>query len=196
MQITSVAIWKTLDFLGPDYRMSLNDVCVFVPAWFGVVATTFLGLLTYECSRSPAAGLAAAAVMAVVPAHLQRSVGGGYDNESVAVSAMCATFWLWCRSLRHQGSWPIGAVAGLAYAYMVAAWGGYIFVVNMVGIHAAYLALTGRFTDKLHRAYSLFFLVGTACAVHVPIVGWLPLRSAEQLGPLAVFIAFQLYQGG
>lgn len=145
MQITSVAIWKALAALGPAYAMSLNDVCVFVPAWFGVLATICLGLLTYECSCSPLAGLAAAAVMAVVPAHLQRSVGGGYDNESVAMTALCGTFWLWCRSLRGPNAWPIGAMAGLAYGYMVAVWGGYIFVLNMVGIHAAYLALTGQF---------------------------------------------------
>ncbi len=31
--------------------MSLHDVCVFIPSWFGVVSTIFLGLLTYECTR-------------------------------------------------------------------------------------------------------------------------------------------------
>ena len=30
----------------------------------------------------------AALVMSVVPAHIMRSVGGGYDNESVAMTAM------------------------------------------------------------------------------------------------------------
>lgn len=43
------------------------------------------------------------------------------------------------RSLRTPGSWPIGLLAGLAYAYMVAAWGGFIFVGNMVAVHAASL---------------------------------------------------------
>lgn len=33
----------------------------------------------------------------------------------------------------------IAIVAGLAYIYMVAAWGGYIFVINMIGVHAAAL---------------------------------------------------------
>ena len=31
--------------------MSLHDVCVFIPSWFGVVSTIFLELLTYECTR-------------------------------------------------------------------------------------------------------------------------------------------------
>lgn len=70
--------------------------------------------------------------MSIIPAHIMRSMGGGYDNESIAVTAMVAVFWLWCRSVRTPGSWPIAVLAGLAHVYMVAAWGGYVFVINMV----------------------------------------------------------------
>ena len=46
MQITSVAIWKLLQQLPKYYHMSVNDVCCFVPVWFGVSATLFLALLS------------------------------------------------------------------------------------------------------------------------------------------------------
>ena len=45
MQMTSVLLWQALkarfwsSVLGLKVRMSLNDVCVFVPVWFGAVAT-------------------------------------------------------------------------------------------------------------------------------------------------------------
>jgi dolichyl-diphosphooligosaccharide--protein glycosyltransferase len=145
MQITSVWIWKVMGKV-MEKGMSLNDVCVFVPAWFGVSATCFLGLLAKECSGSHATGAVAAAIMAIVPAHLMRSVGGGYDNESIALTAMCMTFFCWCRSLRDdpavkdgratRDSYVWGVLTGLAYIYMVAAWGGFVFVVNMVGAPA------------------------------------------------------------
>lgn len=167
MQITAVWLWKLLNFSG--IKMSLNDVCVFMPAWFGVVASMFLGLLAREVSGSSSAGVAAAAVMAIIPAHIMRSVGGGFDNESVAVTAMCSTFFFWCRSLRTDSSWPIGIVAGLAYINMVACWGGYVFVINMIGVHAAALVLLGRYSDKLHRAYTLFYIIGTAGATRVRV---------------------------
>jgi dolichyl-diphosphooligosaccharide--protein glycosyltransferase len=77
--------------------------------------------------------------MAIIPAHSMRSIGGGYDNESVAMTTMLMTFYFWIRSLRSEKSWPIGIIAGLAYIYMVATWGGYIFVINMVGVHAGLL---------------------------------------------------------
>ena len=203
MQITSVWIWKAMGAL-MEKGMSLNDVCVFVPAWFGVSATYFLGLLARECTGSYASGAAAAAIMSIVPAHLMRSVGGGYDNESIALTAMCCTFYCWCRSLRHdpavadgkatRESYVWGVLTGLSYIYMVAAWGGFVFVVNMIGAHAASLFFIGRYTSKLHRAYTLFYVIGTWGAMQVPVVGWTPIKSTEQLAPLLVFIAIQILE--
>ena len=229
MQLTSVAIWNALG--ADDNVMSLNDVCCYVPAWFGVLATAFLGLLCYECTGSADAGALSALVMAVVPAHIMRSVGGGYDNESIAMTAMCATFYFWARSLRgnsavvdslrklddaiakegakakntlkasrkdllekvnNSSSWVFGVVAGLAYIYMVAAWGGYIFVLNMIAFHAVALVAMGRYTPKLHKAYTLFYLIGTYGAIQVPVVGLTPLKSMEQLGALGVFGIIQV----
>ena len=48
----------------------------------------------------------------------------------------CATFYLWSRALRSAAAWPYALLCGVAYAYMVAAWGGYLFVLNMIGVHA------------------------------------------------------------
>jgi dolichyl-diphosphooligosaccharide--protein glycosyltransferase len=233
MQLTSVAIWNALG--ADDAVMSLNDVCCYVPAWFGVLATAFLGMLAYECTGSADVGAVASVLMAVVPAHIMRSVGGGYDNESIAMTAMCATFYFWARSLRgnaaaaeklrafdadaanpdkklkkggmaaaarerarllddcnDSGSWVFGAVTGVAYIYMVAAWGGYIFVLNMIAFHAVALVAMGRYTPKLHKAYTLFYVIGTYGAIQVPVVGLTPLKSMEQLGALGVFGIIQV----
>ena len=197
MQMTSVAIWNVLKLkfwpsvLGLKVRMSLNDVCVFVPVWFGALASLLTGALAREVSGSWRAGAAAALIMAVIPAHLMRSVGGGYDNESVAMTAMTLTFFLWVRSLRAPSSWWIGAAAGAAYAYMVATWGGFTFVGNLVAVHALALVLLGYYSPSLYGAFSLFFLVGTAGAVQVPVVNTGPFRHMEQIAPLLVFLGLQ-----
>uniref|UniRef100_A0A7S4G4W8 dolichyl-diphosphooligosaccharide--protein glycotransferase n=1 Tax=Eutreptiella gymnastica TaxID=73025 RepID=A0A7S4G4W8_9EUGL len=215
MQFTAVWIWETLKMVPkfkvkpPDYirqsfpfvknvlrfgPMSLNDVCVYIPAWFGSVATLGVFLLTHEASRSLSCATIAALVMSIIPAHLMRSIAGGYDNESIAVSAICFTFYLWVRSLRTKNSWPIAALAGLCYVYMVAAWGGYIFVINMIGVHAAALVPLRMFNSSTYKAYTLFFIIGTLGATRIPVVGWTPLKSLEQMGPLAVFIGYQLLE--
>ena len=160
MQIFSVSLWKVLNWTGVA-AMSLNDVCVFVPAWLGATSSIWLGMLTAEASGSNHAGVIAAAIYAIIPAHIMRSVGGGYDNESVAMDCMCATFYFWVRSIRGKGSWKFGVLTGLAYTCMVATWGGYIFIVNMIGVHASLLVATGRHSTNLYRAYTLFFVIGT-----------------------------------
>ena len=228
MQFTAVFL---KNYVLPHW--SLNDICVYMPAWFGVAATLLTGALTYEAclysssslwqflqdmwtasshkkqqqqvptttsssSNSPAleCAVAAMAMMAVVPAHLMRSMGGGYDNESVAMTAMVGTFYCWMRSLRAgtgAGTAALwGVITGLAYWYMVAVWGGYVFVLNMIGVHAAVLVGLGRFRGPVWAAYTAFYLTGTALATTVPVVGWAPLKSLEQLGPAAVFGGYQL----
>jgi len=247
MQVTSVFI---KNHLLPDW--SINDICCFVPAWFGSIATIGTALLTYECSADAASftsGLAqipiinviyrglvvplvtylvkglekvtgsmwglhhpgivrqtpaiecaffAAAIMSIVPAHLMRSVGGGYDNESVATTAMVFTFWAWTRSLRETTNlWTStfwGVVTGLCYFYMAAAWGGYVFVLNLIGVHASFLVILGKYSSKLHRAYSGFYFIGTCCATQIPVIGMTPLKSLEQLGPFVAFVGIQLLE--
>ncbi|CAM9246234.1 unnamed protein product [Ectocarpus fasciculatus] len=193
MQMLSVFLWNTLNSFG--YEISLNDVCCYVPVWGGVMATTLLGLLTKVCTGSTNAALFAAAVMSVIPAHIMRSVGGGYDNESVAISCMCLTFLCWCYSLSGKDDNKMtlfGVVTGLAYTSMVAAWGGFIFVLNMIGIHAFVLILTGRYSKKLYSAYTLWYIIGTIGAMQVPVVGLTPLKSLEQLPAGGVFLLLQL----
>eukprot|EP00804_Cyclotella_cryptica_P029379 CCRYP_013323-RC/>CCRYP_013323-RC protein AED:0.03 eAED:0.03 QI:284/1/1/1/1/1/4/922/822 len=237
MQFTAVFI---KNYIMGD-KMSLNDICCYMPAWFGVIASFLVGCIAYEASLegnsmtlfgalldaltghytedasvsspkstgyyklssyiglySPAVECAVFAMgfMAVVPAHLMRSVGGGYDNESVAVTAMSLTFFLWMRSLRsnEKHSYLFGILAGVAYFYMVAAWGGYIFVLNLIGAHAALLVLLGRFSTKVYLSYTLFYVIGTSLAIQVPVVGWTPLKSLEQLAPCVVFLGYQVLQ--
>ena len=265
MQISAAAIFDSINTVEAQQlhgtgAWTLADVCCYVPAWFGVVATLFTGLCAYECAgQSVASAAAAAAVMAIVPAHLLRSVGGGFDNESVAVAALCGTFYCWCRALREYPTAP-AAVAAAAegsktankpevaaekatvkttdaakkkeaedavkkgdaanaeapisgsedvvdedshvansvvfalfaaacYAYMAAAWGGYVFAVNMVALHAAAMLVLGRHPTRLHRAYSIFYVCGTAGAMMVPVVGYTPLTSLEHILPLLAFLA-------
>lgn len=69
-----------------------------------------------------------------------------------------------------------------------------MFVLNMIALHAIMLVLLGRFSTKLYLAYSLYYIVGTTLAVQVPVVGWTPLKSLEQLGACAVFLGFQVLQ--
>ena len=77
---------------------------------------------------------------------------------------------------------------------MAAAWGGFIFVLNLIAVHAVVLFFLGRYNSKVHTAYTLFFIIGTFGATRVPVIGWSPLKSFEQIGALAVFISYQILE--
>ncbi|EEH59053.1 glycosyltransferase family 66 protein, partial [Micromonas pusilla CCMP1545] len=195
MQFTAAGIYNALNAI-PDVTVSLNDVCVFMPAAFSVLASLFTGGIAWEAAsegNKASSAVVAIAVMAIQPGHLMRSVAGAFDNESVAVTAITGTFYWWVRSLRTQKSWQFAFIAAASYFYMVAAWGGYTFVVNMIGVHAGVSMLAGRFSFKLWRSYSIFYALGTAAATRVPVVGMMPFQSMEQMGPLFVFFMCQLY---
>jgi dolichyl-diphosphooligosaccharide--protein glycosyltransferase len=198
LQFTAVAIHRLLRMLGKPFQMSLNNVCCYVPCWGGAACTFLMYLFTAEATGSRTAGVIAAIIMAVIPGHMMRSVGGGFDNESIAMTALMLTFYCWIRSLRTSASWPIGILTGLAYGYMVAAWGGYVFVLNMVALHAAAVTildmLRNRYSSRVWKAYSLFYIIGNFIAVQIPVVGMTPFKSLEQLLALLVLIFLQVLQ--
>ena len=130
MMVTAVAIFRALTWLGVP--CTINDVCVFIPAGFAVLTCYFTYRLAFEATRSANVALASAAIMSVLPAHLMRSVAGGFDNESMAVAAICATFFFWTRALRSDTSWPYAFVCALSYIYMVATWGGYVLIYRYI----------------------------------------------------------------
>ena len=190
LQILSASVYHLSSYFG--WGFSLNDICVYQPAWFSIITCLFTFGIAYETSKSTTAGVFAAFIMAIVPAHIMRSVAGGYDNESIAIGAMVSTFYLWIRSLRDESSYLIGIFAALAYIFMVAAWGGYIFVLNMIGFHAFFLVIIGRYSKQLHLSYTIFYILGTLGAIQLPVVGLAPIKSLEQLGPMFVFFVLQI----
>lgn len=93
------------------------------------------------------------------------------------------TFYLWIKALK-DGSALWGVCTALFYFYMVAAWGGYVFITNMIPLHALVLILMGRFSSRLYVSYSSFYAVGTLASMQVPFVGFQPVRTSEHMAAL------------
>jgi dolichyl-diphosphooligosaccharide--protein glycosyltransferase len=85
---------------------------------------------------SPSASLLAAAFIGIVPGYISRSVAGSYDNEAIAIFLLMMTFFLWIKAMK-VGSAFYGMLAALFYGWMVAAWGGYVFITNSTSLAAA-----------------------------------------------------------
>ncbi|MCJ1483716.1 oligosaccharyl transferase stt3 subunit [Schaereria dolodes] len=142
-------------------------------------------------STSPSAGLLAAIFMGIAPGYISRSVAGSYDNEAIAIFLLVFTFFLWIKSVKN-GSAMWGAFTALFYGYMVSAWGGYVFITNLLPLHAFVLIAMGRYSPRLYVSYSTWFALGTLASMQIPFVGFLPIRSSEHMSALGVFGLLQL----
>ncbi|KAG8749967.1 oligosaccharyl transferase stt3 subunit, partial [Ceratobasidium sp. 423] len=153
--------------------------------------TAFATYLFTKEMKDESAGLLAAIFIGIAPGYISRSVAGSYDNEAIAIFLLMFTFYLWIRALK-QGSAFFGTLAAIFYFYMVAAWGGYAFITNMIPLHALALIFMGRYSSRLYVGYSSWYAIGTLASMQVPFVGFQPVRTSEHMGALGVFGLLQL----
>eukprot|EP00904_Undaria_pinnatifida_P008662 jgi/Undpi1/4926/HiC_scaffold_19.g08278.m1 len=175
--------------------INIRNMCVFLAPLFAANTAVASYLLTTEVTKRSSTGLLAAAFTAIVPSYISRSVGGSYDNEGVAIFALVFVFYLWIKSV-NTGSMMWACLTALAYFYMVAAWGGYVFIINIIPIYVVVMVVAGRYSSRLYIAYSTFYALGSLMAMQVPFVGFNVVKQAECMASHGVFIGIQVYAVG
>nr|POF13013.1 dolichyl-diphosphooligosaccharide--protein glycosyltransferase subunit stt3 [Quercus suber] len=187
LMVTSGAIYHLLRFL--TFPVDIRNICVLLaPAFSGLTAfATYL--LTSEMVDSPSAGLLAAIFMGIAPGYISRSVAGSYDNEAIAIFLLVFTFYLWIKAVK-VGSIMWGGLTALFYGYMVSAWGGYVFITNLLPLHAFVLICMGRFSPRLYVSYTTWYALGTLASMQIPFVGFLPIRSSDHMSALVGFVEY------
>ncbi|GAC75417.1 oligosaccharyltransferase, STT3 subunit [Moesziomyces antarcticus T-34] len=188
LMVTSGAIYNLFHSL--NIPVDIRNICVLLaPAFSGL--TAWATYMFTAAMKDDAAGLLAAAFIGIAPGYISRSVAGSYDNEAIAIFLLMMTFYLWIKALK-DGSALWGVATALFYFYMVAAWGGYVFITNMIPLHVLVLLLMGRFSSRLYVSYSSFYALGTLASMQVPFVGFQPVRTSEHMAALGVFGLLQL----
>lgn len=184
--VTSGAIWHALRWL--TIPVDIRNICVLLAPGFSGLTAFAAYLLTSEMSTSPSAGLLAAVFMGIAPGYISRSVAGSYDNEAIAIFLLVFTFYLWIKAVK-VGSIMWGGLTALFYGYMVSAWGGYVFITNLLPLHAFVLICMGRFSPRLYVSYTTWYALGTLASMQIPFVGFLPIRSSEHMSSLGMSIS-------
>jgi len=184
LMVTSGTIHYALSLL--NIPVHIRDICVFLAPIFSGLTAIATYLLTKEIWSS-GAGLFAACFIAIVPGYISRSVAGSYDNEGIAIFALMFTFYLWIKSVK-TGSLFWSSLCSLSYFYMVSAWGGYVYIINLIPLHVLALMIMGRSSHRLFTAYTSFFIIGLVCSMQIPFVGFQPIRTSEHMAAAGVFL--------
>ncbi|XP_026764001.1 dolichyl-diphosphooligosaccharide--protein glycosyltransferase subunit STT3A [Galleria mellonella] len=188
LMVTSATLYNIMQFL--NITIDIRNVCVFLAPFFSSLTTLVTYLLTKEL-KDEGAGLVAAAMIAIVPGYISRSVAGSYDNEGIAIFCMLLTYYFWIKAI-NTGTILWATMTALAYFYMVSSWGGYVFLINLMPLHVLALMLLGRFSARVYVAYSTLYCVGTILSMQIPFVGFQPVQSSEHMLALGTFGLCQL----
>lgn len=189
LMLTAGAIYWILHFF--NITVQIRNVCVLLAPFMASNTAMVTYLITKE-TWNTAAGLTAAFCIAVVPGYISRSVAGSYDNEGIAIFALIATYYFWIKALKEGSAFWAGMCA-LFYFYMVAAWGGYVFIINLIPLHVLMLVLSGRYSPRLYVSYSSFYIIGTLLSMQIRFVGFQPVQSGEHMAAFGMFGVLQLY---
>merc|ERR1719422_1444934 len=168
-----------------NVTINVREVCVFLAPLFSSLTSLVTYALTSEL-HSTGAGLVSAAMIAIVPGYISRSVAGSYDNEGIAIFCMLLTYYLWIKSVK-TGHIYWAALCSVAYFYMVSSWGGYVFLINLIPMHVFVLMVSGRFSHRVYVAYSTVYVIGTILSMQISFVGFQPVQTSEHMLSLGVF---------
>lgn len=189
LMVTAGGIHWLLNLL--HFTVHIRDVCVFLAPLFSGLTAISTYFLTKELWNDRA-GLFAACFIAIAPGYISRSVAGSYDNEGIAIFALQFTYFLWIKSMK-SGSISWSLCAAISYFYMVSAWGGYVFIINLIPLHVFVLLLMGRYSSKIFVSYSVFYITGLLLSMQIPFVGFQPIRTSEHMAAAGVFALLQGY---
>jgi dolichyl-diphosphooligosaccharide---protein glycosyltransferase len=188
LMVTAALLYRFLRAL--SLAVHIREVCVLTAPFFAANTT----LVAYAFGREiwdSGAGLVAAALIAICPGYISRSVAGSYDNEGVAIFALLLTFYFFVRAV-NTGSLAWALAAAFGYFYMVSAWGGYVFIINLVPLYVLVLLVTGRYSQRLYVAYNCMYVLGTLLAMQIRFVGFQHVQSGEHMAAMGVFFLLQV----
>ncbi|KAL5721490.1 dolichyl-diphosphooligosaccharide--protein glycotransferase [Ranunculus cassubicifolius] len=189
LMVTAALIYWTLRAL--KFAVHIREVCVLLAPFFAsntTIVAYFFGKELWDSG----AGLVAAALIAICPGYISRSVAGSYDNEGVAIFALLLTFYLFVKAV-NTGSLAWSLASAFGYFYMVSAWGGYVFIINLVPLYVLVLLITGRFSTRLYVAYNCMYVLGSLLAMQIQFVGFQHVQSGEHMAAMGVFFLMQVF---
>merc|ERR1719422_1093721 len=189
LMVTSAVFTYLLNLV--NVTINVREVCVFLAPLFSSLTSLVTYALPSEL-HSTGAGLVSAAMIAIVPGYISRSVAGSYDNEGIAIFCMLLTYYLWIKSVK-TGQIYWAALCSIAYFYMVSSWGGYVFLINLIPLHVFTLMICGRYSHKVYVAYSTVYALGTILSMQISFVGFQPVQTSEHMMSLGVFGLCQIH---
>ncbi len=180
--ISAVILHQITIFLGLD--IPLMVVCYYQPALLGSITCIAIYFLGKELSNKKV-GILAAFFLAISAGHLQRTIVGFFDNESMGILFLVLALYFYARSLR-TGSVIITIISGICLGILSGSWGASTYVFNLIAIHTFVLLILKKHSDRLFLSYGGTVLIGFFIMTLIPRNGPESIFATDALTCLAV----------
>ncbi|MHA1905804.1 MAG: STT3 domain-containing protein [Candidatus Thorarchaeota archaeon] len=173
-------------------QVSVLYVSLLLPAFMGALTTVVAYFLGRELSNNTV-GMLSALFMAFMPAFIQRTVSGFYDNEMIGVFAIVLTLFFFTRSLK-RGSTSSGIAAGLSLGYLLVSWGAGDFMLGLFALYAFLMLIGGKYSRRLLSSYILTIALGIFLGALIPRNGFGSLTSMTYLAAIGMGALLATYE--
>ncbi|RLI07341.1 hypothetical protein DRO32_04045, partial [Candidatus Bathyarchaeota archaeon] len=154
--------------------ITLYQVCVYFPVLMGALSCLALYFLGREIA-GPKVGLLSAFLLAVSPAHIERTALGFCDDETIGILSIILFTLFLLRAIDDGRSEAehiaYSILAGLSLGCLCASWGASRYPLAISAALAVVLVALRRYRPRLLSAYSICFGLALFIAIHVPRLG-------------------------
>ncbi|MBD3253561.1 MAG: hypothetical protein GF383_00630 [Candidatus Lokiarchaeota archaeon] len=149
LTFTVVIIYLVLKTLG--FPITIYEVCYYFPAFMGAITVYSIYLLGKEI-HSRGCGLFAAFFLALNTGHMQRTMAGFFDNETIGVFATLMCFLFFLKAIR-TGKFTHSILGGVFLGYLSLSWGGFQFVFYILPLICVFIILLNQYNENVLIAY-------------------------------------------
>ena len=169
-------VYKIMHFFNPNVTIEYADVVY--PVICFAIAMFFFFLLTRRLFDVKVA-LLSTLFLSIVPAFLHRTMAGFSDHEALGVMLMFMAMYFYVVGWQQKStkkSILFGALAGLFTGFMGLSWGGWKFLLLIIGIFTLIEFFFSKIKDKDVYQYTAWVV-----AFIIPITLWIPMFSLKEL---------------
>ncbi|MFX0013564.1 MAG: STT3 domain-containing protein [Promethearchaeota archaeon] len=191
--LSAVLIHQLTMFLGLD--IPLRIICYYQPALMGALTCVAIYFLGKELGNKKI-GVMAALFLVISPGHLQRTVVGFFDHESLGILFLVLALYFYARSLR-TGSLTSTILSGICLGILSGSWGASTYVFNLIALHALVLLVMKKHSDRLFLSYGGSILIGYFIMMLIPRNGpdsLITSNALTGLGVLGLIAIMEIYR--
>ena len=161
-----------------NHAITIEYVDVIYPIFCFAIGLIFFFLLARKLFETKVA-LLSTLLLAIIPAFLQRTMGGSSDHDALGMMFMFISLYIFLLAWQNKHHWKAlgwGALAGIATGMTGLSWGAWKFLALIFGTFVLLEFLLQKVESRQIYVYALWLVVSI-----ITMIAWVPLITLQSL---------------